>query len=292
MKKIISILVILALAGILGWRLFTAGRVRETVESEGLSRVIVEEVLERTVNEKIIFPGEIKGDKEVLVFPDVPGILRQKVKAAGSPVKKGETILKIDRDEEALDYSMAEVDSPVSGNVLEIIPEIGSRVSPSQPVARVGNTETMEAAVYTAPELAPLLKTGQKAEIFAAVDDKPFRGTVSEIGAALDMGSRKFPVKIKVSNRNNLLKSGMVCRVEITVNTVKGPAVPKNAVVEREGEKGVFIVDKKSFARWLPVRILAEGEEYRAVTGIERGMKVVSEGNFGLIPDRKVVIAE
>lgn len=295
MNKTFKIMIIIiVLAGLLFWRVMVGIKEGEQeIAPQGKSRVRVQDVLITSVRRGLNYTGEIKGINEADVYSDVPGILREKLKRAGDKVKQDEVILRIDRDEVGLEYSMSSVESPIDGRILEIIPDTGERVVPQRPVARVGNTDKVKIITEITPEDSLEIKLGQTAQIKVDIyPDRIFKGKVSQIGAGLKNLSRKVQIEITANNPGEVLKSGMLCDVEIIVDEVKKKtAVPRCAVVERDGKKGIFIVDEENIARWKEVGILVEGDKYIAVDGkIEKGAKVVVEGNYGLVPDREVQI--
>lgn len=296
MKKFLYIIIIVVISGFTLWRIFGDKNIDEAVIEEGISRVRVAKVSVRKVEKKLSYTGAVKGIKEAFVYSSVPGILRKKLNKVGDSVKKDEPIIMIDRDEVALEYSMSEIKSPIDGKVLEIMQDVGSRVTPQQPVAKVGDLSRVEVKVEVTPAEARLIRKGQKAEIFVdAYPERIFSGNVEEVGAALDRLSRKVPVKIILSNPRRMLKSQMVSKVSITVESVESAlTVANTAVVKRSGKKGIFIVDGESIARWITPKFLLKGEEFTAFTGgnITEGDSVIIDGSYGLIPDRVVEIIE
>ena len=64
-----------------------------------------------------------------------------------------------------------------------------------------------------------------------------------QVGSAIDLATRKFPVRIEVDNAEGLLLPGMVTRVELSLGE-PGPIVPipLDAVMDEYGLKHVFVV--------------------------------------------------
>ncbi len=297
MKKILVIILIVVIIGVFVFQLikFQITAPHKKIIESGKSRVRVIKLVRRNMQKVLSYTGDIKGIREVLVYPDIAGILKEKLKTSGERVKKDETILMIDRYEEALEYSMSKVKSPIGGMVLEIFQDVGSRVLPSKPLARVGDLSSVEIKVEIPHDEAAMVSVGQPVNV--KVDTLPrkvFSGRVKEVGAAFDRLNRKVPVKIVVSNSRGLLKSGMVCSSGIIVKIIKSAkVVPVLAVTERDGNKGLFVVDDENVAHWVEVEILIQGEKFVAVRGnVNEKDRVVVEGNYGLVPDRVVEILE
>ena len=83
-------------------------------------------------------------------------------------------------------------------------------------------------------------------------------GRVSRIAPMLEEASRVAKMEAEVANDSLLLKPGMFTRVSVITDKKERTAVvPNSAVVSRNGENGVFIVegDGNAIARYVPVHI-------------------------------------
>lgn len=264
-----------------------------TPESEGMSRIRIGNIEGKTVRKKYRYTGKMEGIRQVMLYPPVPGILKEKTSLSGSRVEKDGTVLLVDRYEEGLEYEYSRVRSPIAGTVMEIMPDIGERVLPSQPVAIVADTSNMKATLHVPEEEAAVMEEGQ--EVFLRVkslEDKIFSGTVTEVQPALDRKTMRRKIRIRVQNSRGLLRPSMICEADVVVKKVEAEkAVPLISIVRRENREGIFIVDEDSYARWKPVEIILRGNEYAAVEGdFKEEEKVAVEGHFGLVPGRKVEI--
>ncbi len=264
-------------------------------EPEGLSRVRLQEIQERTVSRTHRYTGRMEGIKEALLFPSVPGVVREKLVPAGSKVEEDGYVLLIDRYEEGVEYEYSRVRTPIGGKVIEIMAEIGERVSPETPVAAVADTSVMKITLHVPEEEAVLVREGRRAYVrVKALADEVFEGWVDEVGPALDRKTLRRKVKVHVENPLQKLRPSMVCSVDLEVKRAEdAKAVPLNSVVEREEEEGIFIIDPEGYARWRPAEVLLRGDRYAAVEGdFETGERVAYEGHYGLLPDREVEILD
>ncbi len=295
MKKIITVLILVLVVVLLGIRFLDYRRVDPAVEKEGVNRVIVSEVRRKKVVQTLHYTGTVKGINEVTVFPKVPGLVEEIFKNTGDKIEKGETILTIDRDEEALKYALSEVVSPIRGLVLEVLPEPKNQVNPARPVARVGNMDNVKIDFSVSPPDSTEIRTGDRITArFSVYPDKKFTGSITQIGAALNQRSGRIPVEAELKNPEHKLKSGLICDLRVAVEELQDvKSVSRSAVVSREGKKGIFIVDSENIVRWKTGVIELEGDNYIALNDkISEKELVVVEGNYGLIPDRKVNIIE
>ncbi len=265
----------------------------EVPEPEGLSRIRTEEIERRDVVRTYRYTGKMRGIKQVMLFPSVPGVVKEKPVSLGSSIEKDAPVILVDRYEEGVEYKYSRVRSPVSGRVMEIIPDIGERVSPQQPVASVADTSVMRITLHIPHQEAMLVREGQGVSLrVKALGEEKFTGSVYEIEPALDRKTMKRKVEIRVDNERDRLRPYMVCEVGIAVDEIDGAkAVPLISVVEREGEKGVFIIGEENYARWYPVEVLLLGDEYAAVEGdFQEGNRVAYDGHYGLVSGRPVEV--
>ncbi|MGM0441509.1 MAG: efflux RND transporter periplasmic adaptor subunit [Elusimicrobiota bacterium] len=291
MKKILTVLIIVLVILVLGIRFVQYRQMKPEVQKEGLSRVKVFNTKTGDVVKTLHYTGIIKGINEVMVYPKVPGLLKEKLKKTGEKIKENEAIVSIDRDAEALEYSLSKVKSPVEGIVLKIFSEPGSRVTPSQPVARVGNMENIKVKFGISPQDLVFIEEGNRVIVdVSPYSDKKFTGFISKIGAALDRQSQKIPVEIELKNSDYKLKSGMACDLNVVIKERKNiNYAPRSAVVSRADTKGVFIVDSDNIARWRPEIIELIGDQRVGLTGeVAPETQIIVEGNYGLIPDKKI----
>ncbi|HQX81729.1 MAG TPA: efflux RND transporter periplasmic adaptor subunit [Vicinamibacterales bacterium] len=116
-----------------------------------------------------------------------------------------------------------------------------------------------------------------------AFPGEQFTGTVSRVAPVFDSATRTASMEIEVPNPGYRLKPGMFARVKLTVE-VRPDAltVPRNAVVDSEGQRGVFLVDGQS-AKFQPVTTgLQDNERIEILSGLTEGTQVITTGALAL----------
>ncbi len=116
-----------------------------------------------------------------------------------------------------------------------------------------------------------------------AFPSEQFTGTVSRVAPVFDAATRTASMEIEVPNPGYRLKPGMFARVKLTVE-VRPDAltVPRNAVVDSEGQRGVFLVDGQS-AKFQPVTTgLQDNERIEILSGLTEGTQVITTGALAL----------
>ncbi|HRU42840.1 MAG TPA: efflux RND transporter periplasmic adaptor subunit, partial [Candidatus Diapherotrites archaeon] len=135
------------------------------------------------------------------------------------------------------------------------------------------------------------VSAGTKAYItVSAASDTPYEGTVTYISPAADSTTMLYPVEIYIDNTDNSIKPGMFASLKLITdkkeNTV---SVPLNAVLEKGGDKFVYIVDENNIAHKKIVETGIKNDEKIEITsGVKNGEKVVVKGQ-SFLTDGSVV---
>ncbi len=218
--------------------------------------------------------------------------LRSQVDAARAGLGAGAATLQAERV--AASYSA--IRAPQSGRVGAINVFPGSLVQPATSLTTITQLDPVDVS-FTLPEsaLADLLaaqKGGAVAvEASTGAAGKPVAGTLSFIDNTVDPKAGTIRVKARFDNRDSLLWPGQYANARITVRTLKDAIViPQAAIITNTRGTSVYVVDGET-ARSVPVaRVHSFGVE-AAVTGLEGGEKVITEGKQNLRPGGKVRIA-
>ncbi len=126
-----------------------------------------------------------------------------------------------------------------------------------------------------------------------AFQGEQFKGRVSRVAPVFDPATRTAVMEIEVPNPGFRLKPGMFARVRLTVDRrTDALTVPRNAVVDTEGKRGVFMVDAQT-ARFREVQTgLTDGERVEIVAGLAEGDRVITVGALALRDGDRVTLIE
>ena len=142
----------------------------------------------------------------------------------------------------------------------------------------------------------PLVTQGLGVDITSeAYPDQVFTGKVSVLNPSADPLSKSFPIEIRATNPDELLKAGMFVRVQIHIETREDVlTVPAGAVVKLKDRHVVYVVGKDGKAVLREVETGIETDEGVEITTGEltTDEKVVTEGNFGLKDGARVIVTE
>ncbi|MBI4475161.1 MAG: efflux RND transporter periplasmic adaptor subunit [Acidobacteria bacterium] len=178
-----------------------------------------------------------------------------------------------------------EVRAPVAGAVVSVRKALGEHVNPGEAIVEIVNLESVwvEAPIFER-DLARLQGQPQAVFTTASFPGSEFRGRIVNLGAVINEQTRAATAIFEVQNRNGMLRIGMQANVRLDAGeTIAALLVPKEAVLDNEGKKIVYVLlSGEEFQR----REVTLGDEYgdkvAILSGIEPGQRVVTQGAYQL----------
>ncbi|WP_031498544.1 efflux RND transporter periplasmic adaptor subunit [Bryobacter aggregatus] len=174
---------------------------------------------------------------------------------------------------------LSTVRSPGDGVVYQLDAKVGSYVNPGALVANVGEVSTLKVLVFVdEPELGRVHQNMPVSITWDALEGKTWRGHVDKVPTQIvPLGTRQVgEVECRIANANGDLLPGT--NVNVTVQTRKQEGVllvPKEAIRNRDGEAGVWVVQNGAL-HWKKVETGA-GNITNAIVlqGLQEGEVVV-----------------
>jgi RND family efflux transporter MFP subunit len=116
-----------------------------------------------------------------------------------------------------------------------------------------------------------------------AFPGEQFVGRVNRVAPVFDPATRTATMEIQIPNPGFRLKPGMYARVRLTADRRPNAlAVPRNAVVDIGGKRGVYRLDGE-VAQFHAVETgLSDGDYIEVVNGLEEGARIVTVGALAL----------
>ena len=157
----------------------------------------------------------------------------------------------------------------------------GGNVSAGTPLLSIIDEDPVVCAIDVPERDYALLATGQIARLLT--DSHPgreFEAEVARISPVFRDTTRQARVELKADNRDRLLKPGMFVRATLELLRVEEALiVPADAVTERAGVTGVFVVDPDAeLVRWRAVELGVRDGDLLQVTAEELSGTVVVMG--------------
>lgn len=190
-----------------------------------------------------------------------------------------------------------EITAPIAGVVTRLDVEEGEMVvmgvqnQPGTILMTISDLSALNAEVKVAEADVLRLSMDNTATVtLDALAGTSYSGRVAEIGASAlpqigtQASAREFRVKVRLDGDVSSLRPGLTCDTEILVAERKNVlAVPLQAVVQRDGKSGVFVVNDNR-AVFTPVTTGIIGGLTIEVSGVDEGATIVS-GPFQVLRD-------
>lgn len=179
----------------------------------------------------------------------------------------------------------ADLKAPLSGYILARNIEVGILASPSSAAFTMADTSAVKATFGVPEDALGLVRLGESLTLQVQNEAAQYSGRVTSISPSADARSRVFTVEVTLSNRQNLLRPGMIASIELGGRRdASQPSVPLSAIVPYPGESGQFavVVAEQQSGQWKAhVRRVSVGATHGSsvsVTGVQTGEKVAAIG--------------
>jgi HlyD family secretion protein len=185
--------------------------------------------------------------------------------------------------------SKTEITAPIDGVITRLDAEQGEMVvmgvqnQPGTILMTISDLSAVNAEVKVAEaDVMRLSKDAAATVTLEALPLQKFTGRVVEIGASAlaqvgtQAAAREFRVKVRLDGPTTSLRPGLTCDTEILVAERKNAlTVPLQAVVEKDGKTGVFVV-RDGGVQFTPVTTGIIGGLSIEVDGIADGTEIAS----------------
>ncbi|MBN2372813.1 efflux RND transporter periplasmic adaptor subunit [bacterium] len=169
----------------------------------------------------------------------------------------------------------------------------GSMLTAHSPIVSILDINSLYAVVYVIEKDYPKVLVGQEARIVTdAYPDKTFAGRIVRKAPVLKMESLQARVEIDIPNPDWLLKPGMFARVHIEFGRHEGATViPTAAIVKRENQQGVFLVDEGHLkVSFIPLTLGIINSDFAEILDPSISGLVVTLGNHLLEDDSAIIL--
>ena len=186
------------------------------------------------------------------------------------------------------------ITSPVDGFVGKRNVDPGAMVNTNTAIASVVDISRLKLVVNVVEKDLRMVTAGDVGivEVDAYPGEK-FNGRIARVAPVLDPATRTASIEIEVPNGDKRLKPGMYARISLTVEERKNTLVaPKNAVIDFENKRGVWMPSEDRRAQFVPVTLGIEGpDEIEVLAGLKEGDRFVTTGAGAVRNNDQLIIA-
>lgn len=218
--------------------------------------------------------GSVVTDQRVDVASTETGMINKILVANGKKVTQGQTLAIVQST--VNNQEKFQIKSPVSGIVSTRYKSAGDLVTSRETILTINLDEGFIFETYVTESQISKVKVNEKVLVLIDALNTSINGTVAGIASSGDPLTRRYRVKIILPQTTGLFP-GMFGRSRFQLGSEETLAIPTNALIERGGLQGSFVVDKENKVsfRWLRIgKVWSENVEVLA--GLDEGERIVN----------------
>ena len=185
--------------------------------------------------------------------------------------------------------------TPHAGFVVKRYYQEGYYAKDTDALFNVADISTLLVKINIPEGQIGLVQIGSVADVeMPAMPGEKFQGKVTKIAAVADAPGRTFAAEVSIPNADGRLRGGVYANVYIHANDKPNALViPQSAIVMREDQRTVFVVDKDNFVKRkvLTTGYIGDGI-VEVFEGIEESERIVIGGQNKIREGSKVKIDE
>jgi len=186
------------------------------------------------------------------------------------------------------------VTSPVNGFVAKRNVDAGAWVSQNAPLVSVVDISSLRLVANVVEKDLKVVGVGDRAVVEVdAYPGEKFNGRIARVSPVLDPATRTAAMEIEIPNRDYRLKPGMYANVDLEIEGRDNVlVVPKIALVDSEGKRGVYLPSEDNKATFKEVKIgIEDADRAEILEGVTEGQTVVSVGAGALRRNDQLLVA-
>lgn len=174
------------------------------------------------------------------------------------------------------------VSAPFGGYVTKVNKSIGEQVSPGDAIVEISNLDTVYVEAPIFERDLNTLDGSRLATFTVSAYPQEFTGAVLNVGTVIDEQTRAAKVIFQVENSGRALRLGMQANVRLDAEqTVNAMMIPKEAVLEAEGKKIIYVLLSGEEFEQREVTLGDEyGDKVAVLSGLQKGERVVTQGAY------------
>lgn len=187
-----------------------------------------------------------------------------------------------------LDIARTEIVAPFDGVIEERSAEIGSYIGIGGACATIVELSPMKVVGHVSEREVGALSRGMPATAKLATG-QTVEGQIRFIGSSADTQTRTFRIEIEIPNADRSAKDGVTAEILIPLQPIEAVRLsPAVLALNDAGIVGVRTVDETDAVAFVPVEIIASGDDGVWVTGLPPAPAVITVGHEYVVEGQKV----
>ena len=253
-----------------------------------LFNVQVVESLATTINDSIDFSSTTEASRRIEIKSEVMTTVDQVMIKAGTLVKKGQHIIKLDdfdTNKELFDidllsqneFNKVALFAPFSGILLDGHKIGGELVMPGEKVYELIDLSSLKIFGYINEN--EILSISLNNEVTISILGEEIEGKIDYISPISDPNTKTFEIVVKVDNKNYRYKDGLSSMISIKKGEVLAHKIsPSILALGNDGALGVKVINDESKVLFKEVQVIEDTSEYMLVTGLNEKEQLIIVG--------------
>lgn len=171
-----------------------------------------------------------------------------------------------------------EIRAPFAGALEDRPVEQGDFLQPGQLCGRVVETDPLKVVAHLPAARVLGMAEGGLARVHFG-NGEPVVGDLVFVASTADPETRTYRTEILVDNSDRSLRAGQAVTVELPLGTVAAHHLASSVLtLGAGGELGVFRVDERNRARFVPVEVVGESDKGIWLSGLPASARVITRG--------------
>lgn len=242
---------------------------------------------------RLLFTGNIVAKDAFEIFPRASGKVAKKLLKEGDPVRRGEPILLVERDEVGFHFRQMPVVSLADGVVGTILADVGTAVDPSRSVASVVRPGVMRVKLDIPERYLEAIRPGTAVSLRVdSLSGASYEGAISSKSPVVNEKTRTANVEAELANEDGRLRHGMFGRMDLVVERHEDALLLPADAISWEGDRHFVYRIAEDALRRVEVRTgLRSDGQVEILQGAAEG-ELVARGNLLDLKDgERVVVA-
>ena len=253
-----------------------------------LFNVQVVESLATTINDSIDFSSTTEASRRIEIKSEVMTTVDQVMIKAGTLVKKGQHIIKLDdfdTNKELFDidllsqneFNKVALFAPFSGILLDGHKIGGELVMPGEKVYELIDLSSLKIFGYINEN--EILSISLNNEVSISILGEEIEGKIDYISPISDPNTKTFEIVVKVDNKNYRYKDGLSSMISIKKGEILAHKIsPSILALGNDGALGVKVINDESKVMFKEIQVIEDTSEYMLVTGLNEKEQLIIVG--------------
>ena len=253
-----------------------------------LLNVQVIESFATVIADSIDFSSTTEASRRIEIKSEVMTTVDQVMIKAGTLIKKGQHIIKLDdfdTNKELFDidllsqneFNKVALFAPFSGILLDGHKIGGELVMPGEKVYELIDLSSLKIFGYINEN--EILSISLNNEVSISILGEEIEGKIDYISPISDPNTKTFEIVVKVDNKNYRYKDGLSSMISIKKGEVLAHKIsPSILALGNGGELGVKVINDDSKVIFKEVQVIEDTSEYMLVTGLNEKEQLIIVG--------------